>query len=232
MRDHAIEQWLQGKAIDFRYLSAVRLDTIAENSDARANIRLGKPLSTERVDEYQAKMQDGEQFPAVLLQRHGDTHVVIGGMHRLAAMRALGRAECDAYVIASDIDEHTTEYLQRAANILNGFGLTQDEREAHTEALCLKGADVASTSREFGVSPRLIADRMSLHRALERVARLAPELQVRAKKFGAIVARFETLQPDDVFISALKLAIQAQLTNKQSLALAGQLRKCASSGYS
>jgi transposase-like protein len=228
MKDPSVEQWLERKKIAFTDRE-VSLSAINDDGKARLNIRLGEALNQERVDEYAGKMSNGEQFPAPILKAIDDTntYIIIAGQHRIAAKRQIGQSNTDAYVLPSTIDPDLTEYLQRASNVLNGFGLEPEHREEHALHLCLKpGADVTATCREFGVSADTIRGRISARRCDERAAELAPELGKRVADLaqGARIA-LATLKPDDVFRDAIRLAVQARLSTPVITKLASDLRK-------
>jgi len=229
MREQKTEQWLEKKAIDFRY-QQIPLKVIKDDGDARANIRLGRGLTTERVEEYAAKLQSGVEFPAVILKPLDSLeYIIIAGMHRIAAMRSIDRTEIDAYVITSDLDELMTEYLQRASNVLNGFGETQGEREEHVLHLCLKGHNLEATSHEFGVKATTIRGRLVARRCLERVAQLVPEFLSKVQKWAqGSFSAVETLRPDDVFQAVIRLAVQLNYGTPQIKTLASKLRKFSS----
>jgi len=64
-------------------------------------VKLRKTLDPEKVEAIaESILEDGQRTP-IQVRRDNDRYVLIAGLHRLEAMRALGEAEIEGFVVGA-----------------------------------------------------------------------------------------------------------------------------------
>ena len=176
-----------------------------------------EPLNGDVVDRYAADMARGDVFPAILVVRHPDGDVVIGGNHRVAGARRAGIATLPAYVIEAATDDQIL-LLTIEDNRRHGLPLTEPERLSLAVKLVASGRSQADAARVCGLHQVKVGRAVVIADADRRAARLA----VAGWESLASSCRVALQAIDDssVFHAAARLAIDHRLNAVTISALA------------
>jgi hypothetical protein len=125
--------------------------------------RTNKALNEETVTDYAAAMENGDQFPMIVLSKGSSKgYVIAGGHHRAAAWQLFGEDSIRCYVIDKD-DEVIKDVLPRVLN--RGHGLQQDRKEAIQSAMFVMshyGYSLEDASKLFCISHRYLQVHMRI----------------------------------------------------------------------
>ena len=233
MKDSRYEAFLKRQGVDWTYAAEVPLADIDIDAHAKDNIRLGQPLDQETVLRYALAIEEGAEFPALLLYRRGARYAIANGMHRVEAYQLAKQPRCDAYILNLDakVDAVVLERIQRTVNIVEGKAPSQEE--AIEQALWLVshlGYSDADAARMLHLKPRIISGQRKARLAVDRLLKGAPDLTRRVvEEFG--VSRLEILDSikrDPHAIEAARIAHAARLTVEEVRELSRQVRDAAS----
>lgn len=100
------------------------LDLDVIRTDGGTQIRSG--LNEEKVAEYLEAMQEGDQFPEIVVHYDGTNYWLSSGFHRLAAVKRLGRRDIAVKIEQGSLDD-ARDYAC-SANARHGLPMTQEER--------------------------------------------------------------------------------------------------------
>ncbi len=162
------------------------------------------PIDLETVDRYVAALQDGAEFPPILLRVIPDGTYILGGNHRVRAHLDAGRETIAAYtVVVSDIVALELSY---ADNARHGLAPTLDERIDHALILITKGRSAAEAARIVGVDPQRIYRQQHIVKAAKRAGKLGV-----GEEMGLVAVsvrpRLVSLTHDRVFVAATKAVV-------------------------
>lgn len=137
MRDPKTEAFLDRGQWSWRYEEIITSEQIDLVYSANNPARLDRKIDEERALQYAEEMQDGVQFPAIVLVTPSDRGVlpfdVATGMHRLRAAdyaQAAKPYKIDAYVV-TEADRYRRDVLTRQLNTIEGRGVDAREQIMH-----------------------------------------------------------------------------------------------------
>lgn len=158
MRDSVYEAWLEKRGVKFDYVAAIRLDDIIIDPETIFNIRLTTSLDDETVLRYGCAIEEGHQFPAILVFAPADGGWgLINGLHRTEALKLAGLEFHDAYVLVEPTDEEI-DILRRTCNVPNSTPLTPEASLAHAAHLVdNRGMLPAEAARRVGQPEERVA---------------------------------------------------------------------------
>ncbi|OAI39568.1 hypothetical protein AYO40_01000 [Planctomycetaceae bacterium SCGC AG-212-D15] len=155
MRSSAYEQALTASGFKWEYIDVVPIADIDLAAGLRNQARLLQPIITDIVDTYALRMDEGVQFPAVVLWRRGRGRwIPVDGNQRLAASQKCKKkhAAIDAYVIISDDTMAIDRLTWTFNNLVNGVRVSIEECISHAVTFCRKyGYGVDQSAKEWGL---------------------------------------------------------------------------------
>ncbi len=226
MRHSILEAWLEKRSIPFTYIPDIQLSAIKVESGATQNIRLGAPVNEEIVASYALAMENGAQFPAVVLVQRDGQYLVVNGIHRLAALTRIHATQLDAYVLKLD-DRDMVDLIRRTINVIEGFRPAEED--------LVKQALWFVRSRKYSVqdAATLVGVRSSVVQKVLQMERTKTILGEGDRKFSP--AEIRGLQPGmfvtghaiknpDLLKKAFRLAYEARLGSDEFKQLVRDMR--------
>lgn len=222
MREPQTEAFLDRGQWTYEYEGNVSFDQIDIKYSSDNPARLNRKLDEDRVLQYAEHMQEGVDFPAIVLLAPSDLGVyaydVATGMHRLSAADiAQGKApkHIDAYVV-TEADRYRRELLIRMLNILNGNPPTLVEQVMHIIFLHQNfKQSIVQLCKEWHVKENTVRTHLR-----------AEQTRIRARQFGYDLDRVKHLSlttlgdmnivhSDKVFGEIIAFVVHHGVTNAQ-----------------
>ena len=230
MRDSVREQWFikNGWRDDFSYVESVPLDAIIVDDAARDNIRVGVQLDADAVEKYKAALDDGAEFPAIIIvpaQPFGGKagmYLIGDGIHRLASFKAAGRTATDAYVLNIETERELL-LLRVTTNVPGGQGFATEQSVEQAVRLVNHGWTASDAARLFHISKGRVEGRLRAVATVQRIADLMPNLTVGKllqhlpQSTLSALGRFKR---DEALVTATEIAMGGGLTLQQVADLA------------
>lgn len=202
-RNGALEEWLDGHDIGWRFEPAFPLDDVDVAASVLHQART-EMLDETVVERYAADMARGDVFPAILVLEHGKRSLLAGGNHRVAGARSAGRSTLPAYVLGDVADDVLLE-LTIEDNRRHGLPLTESERlRVLVRLVNLGGRTQTEAAAICGVSQVRASRALALDRADSRARRL--DVEGWTGLTATIRAYCDRVVSDDVFIAAAEFA--------------------------
>lgn len=230
MRHSVLEAWLNKQGVKFHYEEKVPLDHIDVDDATKENIRLTVALNEDRVLTYGIELENGAEFPAIVLwpiPKKPGYYVVVNGLHRLEAFRLhiKLRPATDAYVIDST-DLLLLDRLRRTINVIEGEPLNRDQRIEHALHLVERQHSMSDAAR-------LLAIPLKALQVAQAVVKLRPRLEHHGVRMGDL----NLSQSAYVYISSIPrdkhaalvatLAKEARMASDDVRLLASEVRAAA-----
>lgn len=206
MRDPKTEAFLQRGRWVWAYEQAVPLSSI-DTDHARDNpARLNRRFDEERVLQYAEEMDDGVEFPAVVLLTPSDHGVkpfdIATGLHRLSAAELCrkGTRHADAYVI-TEPDRYRRELLTRSLNTIEGRGADQSEQIMHIIYLHEHHKQpIATLCKEWHIKEGSVRHYYRAEQCKRRAKSLGVQLSdTRLRLSQSLLGQMNALHSDKVF---------------------------------
>ena len=163
------------------------------------------------VEEYARLMEEGEKFPPPRVWKRPDgRYWLIDGVHRIEALRKIGRKEVEAEVVEG-IDESEYEVMAFRANLKHGLPLKREEKKQFLERLFFKGYKPTEIAKKTGIP--LSTVRRYLAHLLEKEKKEREKLLKEAKelaKKGIPIARISEQTGIPRSTLSMKLKEEAQ----------------------
>ncbi len=213
-RDPVLEQILleHGHATD-PTPELVPLDRIDRDASHAAQVR-DEAADPDTVDRYTAALEDGANFPAILVATSavtpgGGPGTVVAGLHRLEAHLAAGRTEIWAYTIRTTPLEARLVSIE--SNARHGRPFTTDEQVRLGLELVDQGHTINDSARSVGIPPAKLIQANSVREATARAARL--HCAKPWEKITAVTsrARLQSLADDGVFAATVEMVARLNL---------------------
>jgi len=128
--------------------------------------RLWHHVNADVVAQYATAMENGDEFPRVVVEASENGYIILGGNRRMAAMRDLGDTEIEAYVL-KPIPARQREICIRSLNSRHGEGIDKEERMAQAVymviscGLTIKDAARLQSLAESTVSTNVLAAKVT-----------------------------------------------------------------------
>lgn len=218
---------LQALAPDstWRHEPRLALDSI----DLKASIALqvrDKPIDSPTVARYAEALTAGDTFPPIVVReaaggRGRPKRLSLGGLHRIRAHQAAGRATIDAWVVTVDDDLVALEVAYHD-NAHHGLAPTSSERIAHALRLMAAGRTQTQAARIVGITAPSIASHRNRSAVAERAHRLgvAHELDRIASSARASLA---SIKDDRLFTAVVETVVKERIPNAAIGPLVGNL---------
>lgn len=206
-RDIQAERLLDERGVEYGYCAQFAVADINRDASLKNQARF-QPLIDTVVAQYSRAMQDGDEFPAVILNKNGRGFVVISGNHRSEAARKAGRAFIDAYIVQIQ-DQRVLETLTRSCNALMGQPESEDDRIQHARILIATyGIPISDAAKTMRVSESKLKATIQAARTKERLTRFG----VSAEKLSTRqLQSMDSIQNDHVMEAVGRLAVDAAM---------------------
>lgn len=209
-RDVQAEKLLERYGVEFAYCAQLAVADINRDASLQNQARM-TPLIPSVVEQYERAMRDGDDFPAVVLNKNGRGLVVISGNHRTEAARRAGKGIIDAYV-AQIKDEMVLDILTRSFNAMQGQPESDDERLEHARHLCEKyGMTMHDAAKTMRISEYALYAATGAERAAQRLVAMGVDA-VSLKRIQLYT--LQQIKNDNVLKVAGQLAIDARLSRE------------------
>lgn len=230
MKDSVREAWLTDNGWEFEYEEKAPLDFILVDKSAQEQVRLGEQVDELHASRLAQALRDGAQFPAVILIQptNGGPLPIGDGIHRISALKKIGRKETDAYVVTNAQSPKMTEMLRRTANAPGGKGFDTAHAVQQAVALTDAGWNASEAARMMHVSSAAVSKRLRAREIAPKVAKVmapmttARVLQVVPQDTLEALARIKRA---DLFDSATRIVMHGKLSGKQADVLAQEAMK-------
>lgn len=200
-RQADVEAWLTSLDVGWRFDPDLRLARVDVNAGLANQVR-HEPLHEEVVERYTAAMNDGAQFPPIIVT---DTNkpAPLGGNHRVAAANRARRVTHPAYLVSG-----TEAQLRRVRfedNSRHGLPPSTAERVEHAVALMADGM----TQREAAAIVGIPAPKLSIATNALKASQRAEVAGITGFARLPEAVRYEIgrLAHDAVFTAAAELAL-------------------------
>jgi hypothetical protein len=206
MRDPKTEAFLNRGQWQWRYEPDVTFDQIDITYSTDNPARLNRKIDDDRVLQYAGEMQDGVQFPAIVLLSPSDRGIVAfdvaTGMHRLnAADLAQTKLpkKIDGYVI-TEADRYRRETLTRRLNTIEGRGADSTEQIMHIIYLHEHyKQSIASLCKEWHVKEHTVRTHLRAEQARKRARQFGFNLDRSKLSLNMLGVLQTNLHSDRVF---------------------------------
>jgi ParB-like chromosome segregation protein Spo0J len=229
LRDSAVENFFKKLGIKFKFDPELPYSRIHVDKGLKNNARIMTSSLVQDVAlKYGCSMEDGEEFPAIVVSRNGRGFNVNGGNHRLEGFRLAGLADkpnatVAAYIIESD-EEQILEIATRSLNRLNG--LQQSSEEAIEHALSLREQFPSRSLAELSTVFKIKQDTLSRAERAKRIAAFLKERRINSDKLTrtALVelARLEDNEP--VMAQTAAMAVDYSMTANEIGEIVSQVK--------
>ena len=132
--------------------------------------RLWHHVNADVVAQYATAMENGDEFPMVVVEASENGYIILGGNRRMAAMRDLGDTEIEAYVL-KPMPAKQREICIRSLNSRHGEGIDKEERMAQAVYMALScGLTVKDAARLQSLPHRTVQDHVNAAKVTQRLA--------------------------------------------------------------
>jgi ParB-like chromosome segregation protein Spo0J len=171
----SVSGWLEARGVTATFVNSMDLSQINRELSLRNQARLATPLSEETVDGYAQAMENGDQFPPIVVyQRGAGKYVVIDGNHRVEAAHRTD-TPLGAYVVEKPTDEQIA-VLTYEANARSGLPVSVEDKIQQAVHLVELGASRPEAARLLGIKVSRVEYAMSAARADKRLQDLGVDL--------------------------------------------------------
>lgn len=217
----AVEEWLNGWAVDWRLLPSVAAAEFDVERSLRNQARLGEPVDQEFVDRYAEAMKGGATFPAVVAARAPSGKlVIIDGNHRLVAAKKADY-KLSVYEVTAKAQSITTMTFE--ANVTHGKATTEEERIHHAMFLIDSGMTKTEAAKRMNVS----VAKVNKQALSTEAGRRADGAGIPRSEWEALPEtarnRLSMINSDEALVGAVKLATEAGLNTQEVLDLVASL---------
>lgn len=210
-KDEKVEAFLNSHQVKWEYHPKFKISDIDIPASRTNQARVAKPVNEDQVLVYGLAMENGTNFPAIVLHRRSakGKAIVIDGNHRLAAAVDLGSAKTiDAYEVKG-ASEMEILRLTFKANEDNGLALTMDDRIRHALALVAYGASQKAAAADMGIPETRVAKELKKAEAYNRLVQVGVKGLDRLA--GSTIARLGSVRSDVVLEALGKGAVTHKL---------------------
>lgn len=210
--DPRMERRLRDLGLSVELMVGVNLKDFDEEASLHNQVRLGRPVNPDIVDDYATKMRTGTAFPAIVAwdDPNAAKMLICDGNHRYQATKQAGRNVIDAYFI--DGDPMAIQIFMFSVNAEHGVPTDEPTRIHHALWLHDSGKTIREAARIMSVKEVKVSRAFKLREASSR----ADTLRINRVKFDSLnrgvrelLANFDI---DEVFKEITELAIAARLT--------------------
>lgn len=210
-KDTRIEHWLNISGVEYEYLGSVDL---AEIDERRSLLNRGRFVAYDHdhVEEMAILYLDGMHFPPAIAYRGPEGYVYLDGVHRHFMRKAANDKCTDLYVVKTS-DAYVIDYLTRQANVLNGRGISDDEKmESAKYIVRTYGQPISDIAKMFGIK----GDRLQVALRTDKVRAELRTHGIDLTKFpGTAPGRLHALANLPVRLEMARLIVNYKLTSQE-----------------
>lgn len=197
------------KRYEFTYdLATLRLAEINRKQSELNQARIAKPIDEDVVVIYAQQMNDGDDFPPIVVYKTAQGFIVMDGNHRVAASDIADRASIQAYVVRDPSPAQIQAYTFEA-NTKHGLPTSLQDRLQQAIFLHEQGVTVREAATRLGVNPNQLTHALDTYFADQRFQRLGirkfDKLSMSAKR------KLDSVHSDVVLKDVAELAIDASM---------------------
>jgi cell division protein ZapA (FtsZ GTPase activity inhibitor) len=221
MRDTKTEQQLERGKFAYRFQPNFLISKIDLVTSEANPARLSRKIDEERCAEMALAMEQGVDFPAIILIEEPKLFLVATGMHRLKAATEYAKPVktiFDAYIVI-ETDPYRRDLLIRSINCIEGKGQTRNENLQHCADMHrLYGGPIEDLAAAFNLRPSTIKAYLRYLKVDDRAKSFGVEdlLRSLAIKVRSAIAQ---IKYDSLFVNTIRVLV----ATKASVAVAMQI---------
>lgn len=214
-RDKKTENFLDKRELNWSFKKDFPINRITIDNKILEQIRISG-TNPDIVDQYVAAMENGADFPAIVLLRQPgkgksseDTYLMITGHHRYdAAVRANGVSRLDAYSIDAKLSPKVIEDLAWDINLLEQTDGYSKEQRLHRGYIHFKkrGYTLEDAAARVAVSPNSLQNYSNAREARDKLIRLGLSPKVLQKLSDSRLSRLHAIINSKFFPEVAKVA--------------------------
>lgn len=222
--DMATERWLLERGVTFNYDPAYPVAQIDHAASLANQARL-EAVDGDVVERYQADMERGDTFPALLARtRKRGRSILLGGNHRYAAHLKAGHATIPVYLV--DCEPEMATRLMYEDNRRHGLPPSDPERIAQALHLVDQGWTQQAAAECVGITLNKVNLAAVVIKADRRAKTLGVERWPEIPK--TLKQRLMTIRPDVVFKRAAEVVAETGLGQHDVFPLVTKLNEARS----
>lgn len=229
MKHGITEEWLKSGVFNFVFQTNFDLRLI-DLAEALANpARLGKKLNEARVAKMKWAMEDGVDFPAIVVFKLPDgKYDPATGLHRIEAARQARVSVLDAYII-DEPDPYRREIVRRAINTIEGEAPPDEDNMYQIGEILQMFPDTphSDLAAAFRIKAPAISDYLRLQGYQERAERLGIR-EYWSKLAQGVRLKLGRITNDIVVAAAAETLVRTKTTGAKANDIIGTLRKARS----
>lgn len=221
-----IEQLLNDRDCTWEHQPALELRSIDLVASITNQSRF-EPIDQPTVDRYVAALEDGAEFPPIIVRRipaasvkAKDRLVIAGGNHRARAHIDAGRKTIDAYVVVCD--DLVALEIAYSDNATHGLPPTDPERLQHARILIDQGRLPSEAARTVGISEQKVYKHLAAINVEKRAAECGVAVELAEIGVG-IRPRLGSLKDDRVFTKVIRAIVKERIGQTASQKLIGDI---------
>ncbi len=205
----ATETWLKSHGATFTFTN-INLEQVDKVASHRNQARVSGPINDETVVLYAAAIEQGDQFPPLVVHQKKDgKFVVIDGNHRVAAYELNDIQTSEAYVV-SDINETQRLVLTYESNAKHGLPTGLQERLRQAINMVEMGATMIDASKTLGLPFTRVQNAVAQFRTDKRLTQLGVPRWDRIPTTSR--RRLSAIASNKVLTDTAKLAVESQMS--------------------
>jgi ParB-like chromosome segregation protein Spo0J len=208
----ATETWLKSHGATFTFTN-INLEQVDKVASHRNQARVSGPINDETVVLYAAAIEQGDQFPPLVVHQKKDgKFVVIDGNHRVAAYELNDIQTSEAYVV-SDINETQRLVLTYESNAKHGLPTGLQERLRQAINMVEMGATMIDASKTLGLPFTRVQNSVAQFKTDKRLTQLGVSRWDRIPTTSR--RRLSAIASNKVLEETAKLAVESQMTGTE-----------------
>jgi len=232
MEDPRTVSFLNRGGYKYIYVKSIPLSQIDLKTSMENPSRLQKQLLDDKVQDYWGKMEDGVEFPAVILlvidpaeKRAGNfKYDIATGCHRIQAAIYAGKKTFDAYVV-TEADPYRAETLCRQANTIEGTAPSLRDTLAQICELHIKyKKPLAELARGWSVKTQTLNNFWTEEQAVRRARKYGYDSN-RHKIGRKALVMLSGISNDVVYEKVIKTVLNYSSSNSEIETLARDIKK-------
>ncbi len=208
----ATESWLKSHGATYTF-GTINLEQVDKVASHRNQARVSGPINDETVVLYAAAIEQGDQFPPLVVNQKKDgKFVVIDGNHRVAAYELNDVQTSEAYIV-SDINETQRLLLTFEANTKHGLATGLQERLRQAVNLVEMGATMVEASKNLGLPFSRVQNAVAQFRTDKRLTQLGVPRWDRIPTTTR--RRLASITSNTVLAETARLAVESQMSGAE-----------------
>jgi hypothetical protein len=232
MRDPKTEQFLDAGGYRWAYVEKVDFSEIDMKASQENPARLYRTVDEDRALGYALAMEDGADFPAIVLLTLDTSasvlaYLIATGVHRVSAAQIINRTSFDAYVV-TEADAYRRMSLIRRLNIIEGYGVSGKDRIAQALQMQHEYPDLtlATLAKDWNLKLDTLKQARATQSAIDRGRRFGYALDDgKLKLTQKSILALNQIHSDKVFDRAAHFAIVNAAPTSDIVELCKEVKK-------